>query len=78
MTTRNQIQSRRDYWTECWFPPSIESLKERGVWDSLPQSIKRSYLDAERYRQENKDKLARFMAVYEESLKMMDSASESK
>ena len=59
-------------------PPTIEEMKKSGAWYRLPKEKQESFLDDERYRLENKDKIASLAAVFDDVDDTMDSTSESK
>ena len=71
MAKRTYSEARRDYWTECWFPPTIEELKSDGRWERLSQEVQEEYLELDRYRLENQDKIAKWKAVLTRAEQMM-------
>lgn len=66
---RSYSEARRDYWTECWFPPTIEEMKSDGRSERLSKDVQAEYLERERYRRENQDKIAKLRAVWKQAEK---------
>ena len=63
MENTNFDNGRSDYWAGGYIRPTIEELKEEGRWNSLPESIKASYLKAKKYRDQHPELESKMKAM---------------